>query len=251
MSLRALIVDDEYPARNELRYLLSRCACVEVIGEAADAQEAVKLIRALEYDVVFLDVQMPGVTGIDLAGELRSLKNPPQVVFVTAYNDYAVDAFAVGAVDYLVKPVEEGRLRETVNRLRNRLSSDQQGSLSVLAVEKDGCTVLVAVGDIVFVCAQRERILIHTYNDQAITHFTLEMLAERLPKKMFFRVHRSYLVNISHIKEIRSHLNGAYRLRMDDRDKSEVPVSRNRVSDLKEFLGLRRRRPDSQGRCRS
>jgi DNA-binding LytR/AlgR family response regulator len=222
-----------------------------VVGEAADAQEAIKLIKALKYDVVFLDIQMSGITGIDLAGELRSLKNPPQIVFVTAYNDYAVDAFAVGAVDYLVKPIEEGRLRETVSRLRSRLSNDQQGSLSMLAVEKDGCTVLVAVGDIVFVCAQRECIIIHTYDDQAITHFTLELLAERLPRKMFFRVHRSYLVNISHIKEIRSHLNGSYRLRMNDRDKSEVPVSRSRVSGLKEYLGLRCRRPSSQSRCRS
>lgn len=148
MLLRALIVDDEYPAREELRCLLSRCACIEIVGEAADAREAMKLIRALDYDVVFLDICMPGISGIDLVRELRALKKAPGIVFVTAYEEYAVEAFTVGAVDYLVKPISEERLMEVVARLKERLKADKNGSLAFLAVEKGGNIIPVPTHNI-------------------------------------------------------------------------------------------------------
>lgn len=241
MPLRALIVDDEYPAREELRYLLNRFTCVEVVGEAANAPEARKLIKAVEYDVVFLDIQMPGINGIDLARELGALKNPPHVVFVTAYSEYAVDAFAVAAIDYLLKPVHEERLWETINRLKGPVVYDEEVPLSMLAVEKDNRIVPIAVSDIIFVYAERERTFVRTYDDRAITRFTLEQLTDRLPKSMFFRCYRSYLVNINHVREIKPHLNGSYILYMNDQDGSEVLVSRSRVNSLKERFGLRQR----------
>ncbi|MEW5762071.1 MAG: LytTR family DNA-binding domain-containing protein [Bacillota bacterium] len=241
MPLRTLIVDDEYPARQELRYLLSRCGCVEVVGEAADAREAMKLIKALDYDVVFLDIRMPGISGIDLVRELRALKKAPGVVFVTAYEEYALDAFSVGAVDYLVKPVSEERLLEVIARLKDRLRVDREKPLAFLAVEKGGNIVPVPVREITYVYAESDRVFACTFDGRARAPYTLEQLTGLLPQDMFFRCHRSYIVNLSHIKEIKPYLNGTYVLRLNDRKSSEVPVSRSRVPALKERLGLRKR----------
>lgn len=241
MLLRALIVDDEYPAREELRYLLSRCACIEIVGEAADAREAMKLIKALDYDVVFLDICMPGISGIDLVRELRALKKAPGIVFVTAYEEYAVEAFTVGAVDYLVKPISEERLMEVVARLKERLKADKNGSLAFLAVEKGGNIIPVPTHNITYIYAESDRVFVCTYDDRARVPYTLEQLSSRLPPDIFFRSHRSYIVNLNHIREIKPYLNGTYVLHINDRNNSEVPVSRSRVPALKERLGLRKR----------
>jgi len=125
MVLKALIVDDEYPARMELRYQLSQFPDVEIIGEATNAREAMLLINALDYDVIFLDVQMPGMTGVELARSLKGREVVPKVVFVTAYENYAVSAFEIPATDYLLKPLEPERLAETVQRLRSSQAAGQ------------------------------------------------------------------------------------------------------------------------------
>lgn len=254
MTLRALIVDDEYPARMELRYRLGQHPDVEIIGEATNAREALRLIEALDYDVIFLDVEMPGLSGIELARQLKGRETMPKIVFVTAYEGYAVPAFEMRAVDYLLKPIEDGRLAETVQRLREGSNSGAAAGgasgqaetaqtrsgpgLSWVLTEKDGKNIPVALADIVYIFAEGDSVWVQTHGDRLLTRLTLQELTDRLPTEMFFRSHRSYLVNLNQVKEITPYFNGAYLLKLKDKGQSEVTVSRGNVKKLKELFSM-------------
>ncbi|HYF77773.1 MAG TPA: response regulator [Symbiobacteriaceae bacterium] len=254
MVLKALIVDDEYPARMELRYQLENFPDVEIIGEATNAREALRLINALDYDVIFLDVQMPGMTGVELVKQLKGREPMPKVVFVTAYENYAVPAFELRAVDYLLKPFEGQRLAETVQRLREAAGSTEgeaapakvpgeeqtkrQPALSFLMAEKDERQIPVPLSDVVFIFSEGYNVFAQTHADRLLVRYTLQELTERLPAEQFFRSHRSYLVNIFQVKEISPYFNGAYILKMKDKDHSEVIVSRSNVKRMKELFSM-------------
>lgn len=248
MVLKALLVDDEPPARLELRYRLARYPEIEIIGEAANAREAKHLIEALDYDVVFLDVEMPGLSGIELARELRTKKPSPRIVFVTAHEHYAVPAFALRATDYLLKPFDEERLAETVQRL---LELQGEGpapdpappesvkpALSWVLAERDERSIPVPLADIVYIFSEGDAVYVQTSSERLLTRYTLQELTERLPGDFFFRCHRSFLVNIHQIKEIAPYFNGAYILKMKDKNHSEVSVSRANVRRLKELFSM-------------
>lgn len=247
MVLKALIVDDEYPARMELRYQLSRFPDVEIIGEATNAREAMRLIEALDYDVLFLDVQMPGMTGIELAKSLRGREVAPKVVFVTAYENYAVPAFEIRAVDYLLKPLESARVEETIQRLREAMGgapkaepekSEKKPQLTFLLCEKDEKQIPLPLSEIVYIFSEGYNVYVQTYSERYLTRYTLQELTERLPADQFFRSHRSYLVNIYQVKEISPYFNGAYLLKLKDKDHSEVIVSRANVKRMKELFSM-------------
>lgn len=256
MVLKALIVDDEYPARMELRYQLSQFPDVEIIGEATNAREAMRLINALDYDVIFLDVQMPGMTGIELAKSLKGREVMPKVVFVTAYENYAVPAFELRAVDYLLKPLESERLAETIQRLRESVgpqtaadstgeraeeaerSVDKKPPLSFLLCEKDEKQIPLPLNEIVYIFSEGYNVFVQTMSDRLLTRYTLQELTERLPPDQFFRSHRSYLVNIFQVKEISPYFNGAYILKLKDKEHSEVIVSRSNVKRMKELFSM-------------
>jgi DNA-binding LytR/AlgR family response regulator len=254
MVLKALIVDDEYPARMELRYQLGQFADVEIIGEAANAREALRLISALDYDVIFLDVQMPGMTGVELVKQLKGREPMPKVVFVTAYENYAVPAFELRAVDYLLKPFESQRLAETIQRLREAVGSEgaapaerpepeettprKQPALSFIMAEKDDKQIPVPLSDVVYVFSEGYNVFAQTYGERLLVRYTLQELTERLPPEQFFRSHRSYLVNIFQVKEISPYFNGAYIMKMKDKDLSEVIVSRSNVKRMKELFSM-------------
>jgi DNA-binding LytR/AlgR family response regulator len=253
MTMKALIVDDEYPARMELRFHLSQFADIEIIGEATNAREALRLIAALDYDVIFLDVQMPGMTGIDLVRQLKGREPMPKVVFVTAYDSYAVPAFEMRAVDYLLKPFESERLAETVQRLREvvgstapsepedeapRLVEKKAVALSFLLAEKEEKQIPVPLAEIVYIYSEGYNVFVQTHADRLTTKCTLQELTERLPGDQFFRSHRSYLVNILQVKELSPYFNGAYLLKLKDKDSSEVIVSRSNVKRMKELFSM-------------
>lgn len=251
MVLKALIVDDEYPSRMELRFQLSQFEDVEIIGEAANAREALSLINALDYDVLFLDVQMPGMSGLDLVRQIKGKENMPKVVFVTAYENYAVPAFEMRAVDYLLKPFESDRLAETIQRLRETAggtatgtaaavqSEGKQGNtLSFLLAEKDEKQTPLPLSEIVYVFSEGYNVFVQTQTDRLLTRFTLQELTERLPRDQFFRSHRSYLINIFQVKEISPYFNGAYLLKMKDKEHSQVIVSRSNVKRMKELFSM-------------
>ncbi len=233
--LKALIVDDEVPARGELRYLLDEIGGVEVVGAASAASEAIELIKAIEYDVVFLDIDMPGISGIELAEVLGKMERPPAVVFVTAHGEHALKAFDVAAVDYLVKPVEVDRLRQAIERVAPQRTMPL---VERIPVEKGGKKLLVQVGDIHYVMAKDDYSYLFTDEGRFLSTVSLASLEERLGPNGFFRVHRRFLVNLAQVLEVVPMYGGTLLLTLRDAGGTQVPVSRRRVPAVKRALGL-------------
>ncbi len=256
MKLRALLVDDESPARKELRYLLQPFDDVQVVGEAANALEAMELINNLDYSVIFLDIDMPGINGIDLAKQLREKIDPPAIIFTTAHEEYAFAAFAVNALDYLLKPIHPKRLEEAIIKVRQlkgnlttaKINPQPQAkseaivpppkSLEVVPVEQRGKTILLRQDEIIFIYTDKDNVYVKTQKDSYLTRFTLRDLELRLNTNLFFRSHRCYLVNIQRMRELIPYFNGTYTVVVDDHERSEIPVSRTQSRKLKEILGL-------------
>jgi two-component system response regulator LytT len=236
MLLKALIIDDEAPARSELRFLLEEAGGVEVAGEAGSALEALQLIKSFPFDVVFLDIDMPGLSGMQLAEVLAQLDRQPSVVFVTAYSEHAVKAFEVNAADYLVKPVELPRLKQALERLQPPDGGTTR--IERVPVEKAGKKLLLAVEDIFYVMAKDDYSYLYTDNERYLSTISLSQLEQKLEPRGFFRVHRRFLVNLSQVKEVVPMYGGTLLLTLKDKATTQVPVSRRRVPALKKALGL-------------
>ena len=236
--LKAIIVDDEAHARSELRFLLEEADRVEVIAEAASAREAIERLKESPCDVMFLDVNMPEATGLQLAEALQRLKFPPAVVFVTAYSEYALDAFKVNAIDYLVKPVEAERLAQAVARVREQVALHVQVQKPErIYAEKDGKKLFVGSDKIRFIMAYDDYAYLQTDVDRYFATASLVQLEKRLGGRGFFRVHRSYLVNLSMVEEVETAPGGTLLLTLNGVDE-KISVSRRRSSQVKKALGL-------------
>jgi two-component system, LytTR family, response regulator LytT len=267
-TLRALVVDDEQLAREELCFLLGQLTAVEVIGQAANGVEALRAMEEDAPDLVLLDVQMPGLTGFEVARRLVRAGVETQLVFVTAYDQHAIQAFEVNAVDYLLKPVEAGRLATAVERVRRRIQLDRppvtaEGLVATkrqradeldrvlqLLAERDGRREQLAVKvadrfhlvqteDVVHVSVEDDVITVVTNSLSGTSNYrTLDELQARLDPAVFWRVHRSHLVNINKIKEIVPWFSRNYILKMRDGKGTEIPVSRSQTKRLREYLRL-------------
>jgi DNA-binding LytR/AlgR family response regulator len=235
--IRALIVDDEAPARSELRYLLATHPEVNIAGEAGGAAEALDLARELAVDVVFLDVEMPGLTGVEAAPLVRERRNPPAVVFVTAHERYAVDAFAIEAFDYLLKPVDPDRLARVVERLSER-STENAAPVEKIPVVAGSGTELLDFDQVHYVQADGDYSRVHTYDHSYLCTASLGELEERLPGGRFARIHRSYLVNLSKVAGVRRAAPDRFRLQLADAERTELDVARRQSRQLRERLGL-------------
>jgi two-component system response regulator LytT len=269
MDLRTVVVDDEQLARDELGYLLGQVGGVEVIGQAGNGVEALATIDRLQPDVVFLDVQMPGLTGFEVARRMLDSGPSSQIIFVTAYDQHAIEAFEVNAVDYLLKPVDPSRLETALQRARRRITfdrhmngdggaaaripgiSNQQLEQIVqlvterhsrrerLALKVGERFLLVQAEDIVYASLADESITVVTNQHVGMSNYrTLDELQARLDPSVFWRVHRSHLVNINKIKEIVPWFSRNYILRMKDQKATEIPVSRTQTRRLREYLKL-------------
>ncbi|MGN0046923.1 MAG: LytR/AlgR family response regulator transcription factor [Eggerthellaceae bacterium] len=238
MLPKAMIVDDEAPARSELKYLLDELGQAEVVAEAASVREAVEKLKEYPCDVLFLDVNMPEATGMQLAEALQHLKYPPAVVFVTAYSEFALDAFKVNAIDYLIKPVETERLAQALARVVEHISLHSKAQKSErIPVEKAGKKILINIDTIRYVMARDDYAYLQTDTDRYFSTGSLAQLEKRLDGHGFFRVHRGYLVNLAMVKEVESVSGGTLLLTLDGIE-DKVPVSRRRVSSLKKALNL-------------
>lgn len=253
MSLKALVVDDEAPARIELAYLLREIPDVEVVAQAGSGPEACKLLLVLEPQVVFLDVQMPKMDGFAVARRILQLPEPrPPVVFVTAYDQYAIQAFEVNALDYLLKPISPARLQEAVGRVRARLAVGGEVTRQLQAlqthlqklprvqkvpVEKGGRIMLLDPAEIAYAYCQGKKVLVRTAAGEFLTRLTLQELEDRLGHP-FWRVHKGYVVNLERVKEIIPWFQGNYFLVLRDGKDSQVPVGRQKIKEVKELLGL-------------
>ena len=238
MLPKAMIVDDEAPARSELKYLLDELGQTEVVSEAASVREAVEKLKEYPCDVMFLDVNMPEATGMQLAEALQHLKYPPAVVFVTAYSEFALDAFKVHAIDYLIKPVEKDSLAQAVARVREHIALHNRAQRAErIPVEKAGKKILINIDSIRYIMARDDYAYLQTDTDRYFSTASLAQLEKRLDGHGFFRVHRGYLVNLEHVKEVESVPGGTLLLTLDGTD-DKIPVSRRRVSSLKKALQL-------------
>jgi len=236
--LKAVIVDDEAPARSELKFLLEELGDVEVVAEAASVREAIEKLKEYPCDVMFLDVNMPEATGLQLAAALQTLNYPPAVVFVTAYSEFAIEAFKVNAIDYLVKPVETERLAQAIQRVKDQVSLRAKvQKLDRIPVEKSGKKIMISIDSIRYIMARDDYAYIQTENDRYFTTVSLAQLEKRLDGHGFFRTHRGYLVKTSYISEVIPQQGGTLILKLENCDE-EVPVSRRRVPLLKKKLGL-------------
>lgn len=259
MSISTLIVDDEQLARDELAFLLKGLDDVEVVAQGKNGVEAISLIREHNPDLVFLDVQMPGLDGFGVIKKLLDRKLPlPKIVFATAFDQYAVKAFEVNAVDYLLKPFDKKRVAQSVQKARAKLdsatsSSDKLDSLiSMLESQKPQASkVLLKAAGRLFLVNQKD-VCFASIEDGTISVVTtgiagmegqsncrtLEELLDSLDPNLFWRAHRSYLVNINRIKEVVPWFKSSYQLRMDDKKQTEIPVSRAQTKRLRELFGL-------------
>ncbi len=233
-----MIVDDEAPARSELRFLLEELGQVEVVAEAASAREAIEKLKDYPCDVMFLDVNMPEANGLKLAEALQTLKFPPAIVFVTAYSEFALEAFKVNAIDYLVKPVETERLAQAIARVRDNVALHMQAQKSErISVEKGGKKILISIDKIRFVMARDDYAYLQTDTDRYFSTVSLAQLEKRLEGHGFFRVHRGYLVNLAMVEEVEPVSGGTLLLTLNGVE-DKIPVSRRRVSLLKKTLGI-------------
>jgi two-component system response regulator LytT len=236
--IKAIIVDDEAPARSELRYLLDESGQVEVVAEATNVREAIERLKDKGADVMLLDINMPGANGIQLAEALGRLKYPPAVVFVTAYSEHAAKAFDVNAVDYLVKPVETDRLHQALGKVRHYITTYSHGPQAErIPVEKGGKKLLITTDKIRFIMAKDDYSYLHTDTDRYLSTVSLAQLEAKLENQGFFRVHRRYLVNLAFVEEVTPVSGGTLLLTLSGEDE-KIPVSRRRVASLKKALGL-------------
>lgn len=258
MPLSTLIVDDEQLARDELAYLLKNIGDVNVVAQGKNGLEAVTLIREHNPDLVFLDVQMPGLDGFGVIKRLLDKKIPlPKIVFSTAFDQYAVRAFEVNAVDYLLKPFDRNRVAQSVERAKTktetgtpsgkldelvRMLESQKPQTSKILIKAVGRLFLVSQKDICFASIEDGIITVATSGPNSMEGQsncrTLEELLDSLDPNLFWRAHRSYLVNINRIKEVVPWFKSSYQLRMDDKKQTEIPVSRAQTKRLRELFGL-------------
>jgi len=255
-DLRCLIVDDEAPARDELRFLLDETPGVQVVGAAATAAEAAVLIDNVDYDICFLDIRMPGESGLDLAARLAAQPEQPgpRIVFTTAYPDHAVDAFELSAVDYLLKPFSAERLEQAIRRVRALASTQAPDESNArlpsqpapapasegrhrLPIGRGNRTVFVDESQIVAAAAARGYSYLYLTDERVLVRYTLTELEARL-SSAFYRVHRSYLANLNQVAELSADYKGALVLMMDDADRTRVPVSRRQAHDVRRILGM-------------
>jgi len=259
-ALRVMVVDDEQHARDELCYQLERFTDVEVIAQAGNGLEAVATAERHDPDLVFLDIQMPGISGFEVARRLlgRDIL-APAFVFVTAFDQHAIEAFEINAVDYLLKPVDATRLEQALGRVRRRLGRDRSRGASVndqlekivkmftghpvrrdqVAVKVGDRLLLIQADEIIYASLLDESINIVTGQVTGTSNYrTLDELQARLDPEVFWRVHRSHLVNINKIKEIVPWFSRNYILRMKDAKGTEIPVSRAQTKRLREYLKL-------------
>lgn len=239
--LRAMIVDDEAPARSELRFLLGQTGKIGEISEASSVRSAIEMLMENRVDVVFLDISMPGASGLQLAEALHKLKNPPAIVFVTAYSDHALEAFDVDAVDYLMKPVEEARLDRAIDKVMSRSKPlpepTKASSVERIPVEKGGRKVLIPVDQIRFIMAKDDYSCIFTEDDRYLSTTSLAQFESKLADFGFFRVHRRYIVNLANVEDVETAPSGAIQLGVCGVEE-RIPVSRRRVVPLKKALNL-------------
>lgn len=253
---RCIVVDDEKPARDELKYILSKCEDIIVVGEASNGLDALNLCNTEDLDLIFLDIKMPEISGIDVARILMEKENPPKIIFVTAYDNFALNAFEVNAVDYLLKPIDEKQLvkslknkiyvkeRENKNRkneivqLIKYLDLDKsKENINKITVYHGNKIIPLNYEDIIYITVEDKNTVIYTKDNKYFIALTLNDLMKKLDNKIFFRSHKSFIVNLDYISSIEIWFNSTLNLIMRDSEE-KIPVSRSNVKEFKRIMNM-------------
>ncbi|WP_106450663.1 LytTR family transcriptional regulator DNA-binding domain-containing protein [Trichococcus alkaliphilus] len=244
--MRVLIVDDEPLARDELAYLLGKCEGVSAIAQADSIEEALGAMLADPVDLIFLDIHLTNESGLSLAGKINKLKNPPLIIFATAYDDYAIKAFELNATDYVLKPFELERIQQAVKKAYGQYRKQQIGEpepakrqdagLQVLPIQMDERIYMLQVPEIIAIGIENGETTIYTKNMEYIIHEPLSALEKKIGGHPFLRVHRAFLINLKEIKEIQPWFNHTFQLTMSNGLK--IPVSRSYMKEFKGKVGI-------------
>lgn len=242
--MRVLLVDDEKYIRDEFKYFLDKFEEVEVCGETGDPEEVIPLVEDLKPDLVFLDINLQTQSGLVIAREILDLKNPPQIVLATAFDQYAVKGFDIGVVDYVVKPIMEERLKKCIDRARINMGSKVQDKktlksekMTSIAVGKNDKLILVKLNEVAYLEYFEGKIRVFSENNQYSLNQTMKSFIEE-NENQFIRTHKSFIVNIDYIKEIIPWFNYTLKLRIKGFEELEIPVSRNYIKEFKKKLNI-------------
>ncbi|WP_425445924.1 LytR/AlgR family response regulator transcription factor [Dethiothermospora halolimnae] len=251
--INCIILDDEKPAREELSFLLKGYDDIGVLAEAKHGLEALDLISELDIDLIFLDIEMPKVNGIEVAEKILNNNNPPFIVFVTAYNEYAIKAFELNAIDYILKPFSKDRLDNTINKVlkrldynsinyKNRLENllceiENKSNINKVCLYKNGSYIPVLVESIIYATVVDKSTLIFTENESYEYQNSLSQLEETLNLDNFFRSHRSFIINLDFIEKIEPWFNSTYQVKLKC-IKEKIPVSRSQVKSFKKIMKI-------------
>ena len=236
-GLHALVVDDEQPVLDELVFLLERDERIASVRTARSGTEALRTLESGGLDLVFLDVAMPGLSGLEIARLLAQFRRAPRIVFVTAHDAHAVDAFELGVVDYLLKPIREERLRESVRRAGADTDGDSSATDESISVELGGVTRFIQRSSVVYAEAQGDYVRLHTVDGGGhLIRTPLGSLAEQWEDSGFARIHRSHVVNLAHVRELRTQSGRCSVVVPNGDGQIELPVARRHTRDLRQLI---------------
>lgn len=233
--MNCIIVDDEFPAIQELSYFVNNFSSIKILEQFDDSIQALEFLQTHPVDVIFLDINMPKLNGISLSRVLKTLKNKPLLVFITAYREHAVEAFEVEAYDYILKPYSEDRIIGILQKLE-KVSAVKSSSNKITLWKNDKLYVM-NVSEILYCEAHEHEVYVYTRNDFYVVSISISDFHKKLPESNFFRCHRSYIVNIDKINEIIPWFNKTYMLKLQELT-VEIPVSRQNASDFKQLMGI-------------
>ncbi|OAA86457.1 LytR/AlgR family response regulator transcription factor [Clostridium coskatii] len=241
--MKAIIIEDEFLARQELRYFIENYSSIKIVNEFEDGLDALKFIEENEVDVIFLDINIPSIDGVVLAKSVSKFSKKPYIVFITAYREHAVEAFEVEAFDYILKPYDESRIRSMLRKLETNYMEKSNNSPSKNSMSnkinlwKNEKIIIVDMDDICYCEAKERTTSVFTKNEEYSINSSISQFYNTLPKDSFFKCHRSYIVNTTKIIEIIPWFNNTYNLRLKNTS-FEVPVSRSNVKEFKRIMNI-------------
>lgn len=239
--LKCVIIEDEFPAREELKFFIEKYEGIELEKEFDSPLDALKYLQANKTDIVFLDINMPELDGMSLGKILSKLNENLKIVFITAYKEYAAEAFEIKAFDYLLKPYSEKRINEVLSNLTKEKEIDHIkdiNKINKVTVTSDEKMYVISIDDIYYIEAGEKESMIYTKDNSYSSKIKISKWEEILPKNKFYRTHRSYMVNLDKITEVEPWFNGTYVLKLQDL-KFKIPVSRNNIKEFKEILVIK------------
>ncbi|AGK96753.1 LytR/AlgR family response regulator transcription factor [Clostridium pasteurianum] len=238
--MNCIIVEDEFLAREELKYFIKNFSNIEITGEFEDGIEVLKFLQNNKVDVIFLDINISGIDGVVIAKNISKFSEKPYIVFITAYKEHAVEAFEIEAFDYILKPYDETRIKSMLKKLELTYNS-QKGELHTISnrinLFKNDKIIVTNIDDIYYCEAKERETCVLTKTEEYFVKMSISEFYDTLPKEMFFRCHRSYIVNLTKIKEIIPWFNNTYNLRLKNVTE-EIPVSRSNVKKFKQIMNI-------------